>query len=159
MINVIVIEDNDADYVLASAAISSHSQQINLSRAQTLAEGINAILTKTNIDLILVDLHLPDSIGIDTVKKLKNITSMPIVVLTGSDDDDELIIESIQCGAFNYLHKSEMNGNLKRAIITAKAKSDMNDEKRKKILGMLRYYFPTKETECVHDSMLELAHL
>lgn len=156
MINVIVIEDNDADFVLARAAVSSHSTQINLSRAETLEEGINEIMTKSDIDLILVDLHLPDSFGVDTVKKLKSITNMPIVVLTGSDDDDELIVKSIQCGAFNYLHKSEMNGNLKRAIITAKAKSDINEEKREKLLGMIKYYFPTKEKECTHESTLEV---
>lgn len=142
-----VIEDNDGDYVLAREAIATHSQQIELSRAKTLADGLDQIMTKTNIDLILVDLHLPDSIGTSTILLIKEITDIPIVVLTGNDDD-EMIVDSIRCGAYNFLHKSEMNGNLRRAILTAKAKSDCDSEKRKKLLETMRKYFPpTAKTE------------
>ena len=144
MINVIVIENNESDFLRVKAAICAYEDKIRLVNVKTLSDAMES-LSKNYFDLILVDTQLPDATGASIIRQLKKVTDAYIVVLT-NDDSDGMIMDAIRCGAFNYLHKSEMNGNLRRAILAAKIKSDLNREKREKIVGMLRYYFPTSMT-------------
>lgn len=70
-----------------------------------------------NLDVVLLDLELPDSSGIDSVLQLRAAApELPIVVVTESDDED-LAIRTLQARAENYLVKSRTDlGVLKRAI-------------------------------------------
>jgi len=141
MIKVIVIENNDADHFAVDKALAPYGNKFELFHASTLSAGV-AEIKKNGCDLILSDLHLSDSSGISTIVDLKRVTDAPIVVLTCTDED-ETISGAIRSGAFNYLHKSEMNGNLRRAILAAKANHDLLTEKKDRIMEMLRFYFPT----------------
>ena len=51
--------------------------------ARTLKEGL-ACLQQGQYDCTFLDLHLPDSIGVDTVKQVRALTSKPIIVITGA---------------------------------------------------------------------------
>jgi len=60
-------------------------------------------------DIILLDLSLPDSIGGKTISKmLKEVSNVPIIILTGTDDQ-LLAIEAVRSGAQDYLVKSKIN--------------------------------------------------
>ena len=79
--------------------------------ARTLAEGL-AVLGKEVVDVVLADLHLPDSAGMDTVTRLLEHTrDLPIVVLTGVDDD-KIGTEAVRRGAQDYLVKQEVRGGI-----------------------------------------------
>src|SRR5262249_34194325 len=76
-----------------------------------LAEGIEAA-RKGAVDVVLLDLTLPDAHGLDAVTRLHAaLPGVPIVVLTGLEDQS-VALRSVQGGAQDYLVKSEVSAPL-----------------------------------------------
>lgn len=93
--------------VLAGA----RSASFGLECAGRLSTGLEH-LAGGGIDLVLLDLSLPDSRGIDTLRRVRaQAPEVPIVVLTGLDDE-VLAIEAVQTGAQDYLVKGQIDKNL-----------------------------------------------
>lgn len=123
-VDVLLIEDNQGDVRLVEEMLRDAQpllHRINLDGATpetidfqhepTLAEGI-AYLDGESVDVILLDLGLPDSDSLETLLTVVEETEfVPIVVLTGLDDR-ELGIQAIQHGAQDYLVKDEVTGEL-----------------------------------------------
>ena len=79
--------------------------------ARTLAEALDALETEV-VDVVLADLHLPDSAGMETVTRLlARSHDLPLVVLTGVDDD-KIGTEAVRRGAQDYLVKQEVRGGI-----------------------------------------------
>jgi len=105
-INILLVDDDPLDLRLVKMILarSNQPEQFNVETASTLAETINC-LSKGNYDIVLLDLNLPDSNGINTVEKAQDKNSnASIIVLTGLDDD-EMGLEAIRKGADDYLVK------------------------------------------------------
>ncbi len=113
--NILLIEDNPGDARLIQEMLRN-VPGYQLTCAETLEDGL-AAAHETAFDLALIDLSLPDSSGLETVHRLKeDLAHMPLVVLTGSHDE-QLGIEAVQAGAQDYLIKGEVNGRgLQRSI-------------------------------------------
>jgi signal transduction histidine kinase len=74
-------------------------------------------LSSGGVDVVLLDLHLPDSRGIDTVRRIVDCApEVPIVVFTVSGDED-IALRALQAGAQDYLVKEEVSGPLLRRVI------------------------------------------
>jgi len=106
-INVLLVDDDAADQRLVKHILTASSRepvQFNIETAGTVSEAIDR-LSNVKYDIVLLDLGLPDSHGIDTVQRVhKANQKVPIVVLTGLDDD-EMGLEAIKCGAEDYIVK------------------------------------------------------
>ncbi len=105
-IKILMIEDNRGDQILTQKKLSSASwgSPLQFFSAFSIEEGKN-ILRSQEIDIILLDLHLPDSAGLDSVKQIKTLfPRIGLIVLTGWNDR-QLAIESLQVGAQDYLIK------------------------------------------------------
>ena len=116
-IRVLLVEDSRSDAELFGIYLEQvRSADYLVVVAETLAEGL-ALVRSRPIDIVLADLNLPDSFGIDTCRKLYQAApSVPIIVLTGLDDEEKSL-EAMQVGAQDYLVKGEIDGNvLSRAI-------------------------------------------
>jgi signal transduction histidine kinase len=87
--------------------------------ANNLSAGLE-LLNAGGMDVILLDLLLPESQGLDTVLRVRDqAPSVPIVVLTGVDDE-VLAIKAVQAGAQDYLVKGQVDGNaLRRSLLYA----------------------------------------
>jgi len=74
-------------------------------------------LGRKDIDLVLLDLGLPDSHGLTTFHKLRQAApDVPVIVLT-STDDEELAVTAVRDGAQDYLIKGQISGRpLVRAV-------------------------------------------
>ena len=107
-INVLLVDDDKGDRQLVKLALakSSQSVQFKIETAQNLSEATE--LSSNNVyDIILLDLGLPDSQGIETVQKVHKINpNTPIVVLTGLDDEN-IGLKAIKIGAEDYLTKGK----------------------------------------------------
>jgi signal transduction histidine kinase len=69
-------------------------------------------LKRDRFDVVLLDLSLPDSFGLDTLRKLQAFApDIPSVVLTGADDL-ELALQAMAVGAQDYLVKDQLSGQL-----------------------------------------------
>jgi two-component system, cell cycle sensor histidine kinase and response regulator CckA len=111
-IQVLLVEDNPADVRLLLEILREVSfDRFAVTQVDRLDEGINH-LTITSFDVILLDLTLPDSLGLETFLKLhQRVPAMPIVVLTGLDDET-LTLRAMQQGAQDYLVKGKVTGDL-----------------------------------------------
>ena len=112
IINILLIEDNPGDIRLIQELMKEVSNgRFNLLYHDNLTEGMQ-LLNDRKFNVILLDLSLPDSEGLNTLEKiLKNAKDIPIIILTGTDDQT-LAIEAVKSGAQDYLIKGKVNGIL-----------------------------------------------
>ena len=104
--NVLLIEDDPADAQLIMEILREEPENaMKIMHADTLARGLET-LERGGIDVVLLDLTLPNSSGYNTFFMLaKHVPTMPIIVLTGMDDK-EMAIRIVREGAQDYLVKS-----------------------------------------------------
>jgi serine phosphatase RsbU (regulator of sigma subunit) len=116
-IKVLLIEDNRGDVRLIQEFLGEVSGlHFELESADRLAAGL-ARLGKGGIDIVLLDLSLPDSEGLDTFLRVHSVVPrVPIVLLSGLNAET-LAIKAVQKGAQDYLVKGHMDASqLVRAI-------------------------------------------
>ncbi len=111
-IKVLLIEDNPGDAQLIKEMLAeARGIVFDLKCAEKLSTGLERI-SMGGIDVILLDLSLPDSQGFETfVKVYSQIPNMPVIVLSGLDDE-ELAVKAVQEGAQDYLVKGQVDSNL-----------------------------------------------
>jgi two-component system cell cycle sensor histidine kinase/response regulator CckA len=111
-ISVLLIEDNIDDAVLIQLYLSSAMKVPHeVKHADRLSEGLE-LLKNGGVDVVLLDLGLPDGEGLSTFEKVHaQAPGVPVIVLTGHDDDD-LAVEAVQKGAQDYLVKGKVDGSL-----------------------------------------------
>ncbi|MBI4523495.1 MAG: response regulator [Deltaproteobacteria bacterium] len=96
---------------LAATSVANFELQFDVAHVESL-DGAMRRLDREKFSVILLDLSLPDSQGLDTLRRMRQITpGAPIVVLTGLDDE-EVAVDAVREGAQDYLVKGEVDGNL-----------------------------------------------
>ncbi len=117
IIRVLLIEDNPGDVRLIKEALDDVREvSFNLECAEQLSTGLEH-MAGGGIDVVLLDLLLPDSQGLDTFTKIyAQAPGVPIIVLTGIKDEI-LAIDAMREGAQDYLVKGQMDNNLLRRSI------------------------------------------
>ncbi len=131
-IKVLLIEDNAGDYEIILQMLEvSEKAEFKLTYTPRLVSGLKLLESK-KFDIILLDLGLPDSVGLESFKAILNEhPAIPIIILTGLANE-EIGIQAIRYGAQDYLVKGEFNGKLLvRAIQYA--------IERKKLEGLFIY--------------------
>jgi len=110
--NVLLVEDNPGDARLIAELLSEHRDQFRLeSHVERLAEAEKAI-QNTDVDLVLLDLSLPDSQGSGTLDRLlAHGRNLPILVLSGMDDESTAL-RMVHAGAQDYLVKGKFDAAL-----------------------------------------------
>lgn len=83
--------------------------------------------------LIILDMEMPGWSGLETLKKLKSLTSVPVLMLS-MNDEKSVITECIKSGANGYLNKNCSVKELEEAIETALSGNTFLSEEIKKIL-------------------------
>ncbi|MGO8672699.1 MAG: GGDEF domain-containing protein [Capsulimonadaceae bacterium] len=111
-LRLLVVEDNPGDVMLLEEAFadSTHAS-FALAHVERLEEAM-VLVRQERFDLVLLDLSLPDSHGIETFFRLRERSPhTPIVVLTGTDDA-EVGHDAVQAGAQDYLVKGRLENDL-----------------------------------------------
>jgi len=128
-IKILLIEDNPDDAELLERKLAKpDNAKFAVTSATTLKEGLR-LLAQEGTDLVLTDLGLPDSHGLDTITRvLYQSKYTPVVVLSGLDDE-ELAIRAVHLGAQDYVVKGQVEGRqLERAILYAVQRSRLQKE-------------------------------
>ena len=117
LLKILLVEDNSGDADLIKEVLSDGPVAFEIETVCRLSEAINRI-NSGSFDIILLDLGLPDSSGIETVKSIRKTTeTIPIIVQTGNNDA-KTGIESIKEGAQDFIIKGETRGEVLSRIIT-----------------------------------------
>ncbi len=126
---VLLIEDNRGDARLVREMLTSASgTAFQLSTADHLSTALE-LLADQQFDLLLLDLSLPDSHGMESFARLHaRAPSTPVVVLSGLDDEG-VAVEAVREGAQDYLVKGQLQaGALVRAMRYAVERQRAEDE-------------------------------
>ena len=103
---VLLLEDVAATTQIVRTYLAAVSRARSSSRSSRLREALER-LAAGSFDLILADLNVPDSKGLDTLDRLVEATDRLIVVLT-VEDSPALREKAIERGAYDFLHKSQL---------------------------------------------------
>jgi DNA-binding response OmpR family regulator len=114
---ILLVEDNPADAMLIQHMLRRAAQQSYRVILASRIQDVERIVHEEHVDVVLLDLSLPDAFGIETVKLLRTITyDLPIIVQTGVDDE-QLALACIDAGAQDYLLKNELRPIVLRRTI------------------------------------------
>ena len=108
---VLLIEDHELFARGVAGFLAKAEGRFALTHVVTLADGLAALAAQP-AGVILLDLTLPDSCGIETFRRVHACAgNTPIVVLTGHDDE-ESALETVRQGAQDYISKADLNDRL-----------------------------------------------
>ena len=116
-IEVLLIEDNPGDARLIQEMLAEPGEAwFQFEYADRLSRGLEH-LENGGVDVVLLDLSLPDGQGLDALEKVQaQAPAVPVVVLTGFDDET-LAVEALRHGAQDYLVKGDVDSKvLYRAV-------------------------------------------
>jgi CheY-like chemotaxis protein len=132
-IHILLIEDDADDAFLIMEMVSDEKTgAIGIEHVTSLTAGIERI-RGGGVDIVLSDLGLPESCGLDTLNLLlpELGRTLPVIVLTGLADQ-EIGAEAVRAGAQDYLFKEEVTGSLLiRSILYGIERKKMMVEREK----------------------------
>lgn len=125
---ILIIEDNPGDFFLITELLKRTTlPRYQIYHAEKISDA-EIFLKKEEFRLILMDLFLPDSEGINTFKKIVPLSAhTPVIVLTGLINE-EITSETLQQGAQDYLIKGEYDEKLLEKTIRYAIERKHNQE-------------------------------
>ncbi len=115
-IKTLLIEDDQSSADLISEFLRQNHCRASVCHVGSIKESVDCLKNET-FDVILLDLTLPDSEGMNTLDSITRVnTVLPIVILTGLNDES-LAVEMIKKGAQDYLVKGQFNSSLLMRVI------------------------------------------
>lgn len=116
-ITILLVEDNPGDTRLIQVVLAEGATgKYKMESADRLSAALQ-FLDQREVSVVLLDLTLPDSQGLDTLNSVHGkAPQVPIVVLTGLEDE-EMGAEAVRLGAQDFLPKSEAQGRLLWRVI------------------------------------------
>ena len=116
-LRLLLVEDNPRHAQLLREAMGdagaafAGAAPYELLHATTLAAGLETLATG-GVDLVLLDLSLPDAAGLDALLRVRELhPDVPVIALTGLNDET-LAAQALQAGAQDYLTKGKIGGSL-----------------------------------------------
>src|ERR1700735_5676975 len=128
-LKVLLVEDNAGDACLVREMFRKEKPgSVNLTHLSLMSEAVTH-LAEGGVDIVLLDMGLPDGHGLDTVRRAHAAApNVPVIVLTGLDDE-ALAAEAMKEGAQDYLIKGQIeNLALPRALRHAIERHRMQTE-------------------------------
>jgi PAS domain S-box-containing protein len=151
-IRALLVEDNPGDARLLQTVVADVAAgRVDWTTVDRLGMALQR-LQHEPVDVILLDLSLPDAHGLETfLTAAAHAPGVPIVVLTGTDDE-ELAVKTVQAGAQDYLVKGQIDGHgvlraMRYAIERCRAVQALQESERRfraifdqtfQLIGLLR---------------------
>ena len=156
---VLVVDDDPADIFLVREMVELDAKsRFRVTAEAGTAEQALQVLAQGEIDVVLLDLQLPDARGVDTFVRVHAADpDVPIIVLSGSDDE-ELGLQTVHLGAHEYLVKGRLDPHLlQRALRYAveRAHAEAQLARERDLLHTLlenipdRIYFKDRESRFI----------
>ena len=125
--SILIVEDDEDFREVLVHTLSTICRSVRT--ASTLADAIRECTIKAP-DLVLLDLGLPDGDGADLLRRLRGLTDVPIIVLSGREDEEEKVA-LLDAGADDFISKpcgaaellARVRGQIRRAVTSLAARS------------------------------------
>ena len=152
--NILLIEDTES--IIKGLTYTLTKNNYNLTVKTTIKDSKEYLINNSDIDLIILDITLPDGNGFElfenTIKSLK----IPTIFLTAKDEEDD-IVKGLNVGAEDYITKpfstKELMARVNRILLRSKKKSII---KIKDISFDMDKLVLTKDTAPIELTALEL---
>lgn len=133
LFSILLVEDNPGDRRLICEMLAeARSVTFDIQHADRLQAGLE-YLGENRVDVVLLDLGLPDSQGLETLSKMyTQVSEVPIVVLTGLDDE-MTGVQAINKGAQDYLIKGQIDTNLLARTIRYAIERKQGEERERQL--------------------------
>lgn len=136
-LKILIIEDDSVARILLQEQLSRSLLPISVIKTASSLNSAFEILDESTFDLVLLDLNLPDSTGLDTlVTVTKKFPNVAIIVITG-EDSDKLGLKTVAIGAQEYLKKTayttEILAKSIRYAIERKRTQEILDRKQRNL--------------------------
>jgi HD-GYP domain-containing protein (c-di-GMP phosphodiesterase class II)/CheY-like chemotaxis protein len=155
-IQILVVEDNpgDVDLIRAALPAATAGGGFEIESVPRLAAAV-ARLDRGGVDLLLVDLGLPDSQGLDTLHQLqKAAPDLPVIVLTGNVEQD-LAVKAVREGAQDFLIKGQVGGDVLARSVRYALERKLAEERERLARGILELLNrPNGSADVIHDILL-----
>ncbi|MGI9523792.1 MAG: response regulator [Hyphomicrobiaceae bacterium] len=116
MVRLIIVDDHALYRNAATSALAPHFATCEILNASTFAELEGLLSSDPDIDLVLLDLNLPDVEGMHGLRRLRSrYPGLPVAVMSGSDDR-RLMRSAIEIGASGFVHKTQCIQTLRRSV-------------------------------------------
>jgi two-component system response regulator len=107
---ILVVEDDRSHrWVVRRVLENSFGEEVQVEEASSGEEGLARAQRRPPVELILLDLNLPDMSGFEVLRRLRaepRTRSVPVVVLSSSQENDD-VRRAYECGANSYVSKSQ----------------------------------------------------
>ncbi|MBN2664759.1 MAG: response regulator [Bacteroidales bacterium] len=108
-LNILIIEDNTGDIILLQEYLNSNKLgEFSIFIANTLSQAKNRI-KENNLDVILLDLNLPDSNGLQTFIEIEKIANETAIIILTEIDNNEIAVDAVNMGAQDFILKSNIS--------------------------------------------------
>ncbi|MCA9473585.1 MAG: GGDEF domain-containing response regulator, partial [Nitrospira sp.] len=117
LLNVLLVDDDLDDGTLILEMIKDGlGTQFTFTQATSLREAFT-LFQQSTFDILLLDLDLPQSLGLDTLRQLRQAHPSSAILILSGLEDEALAVQAVQNGAQDYLIKGQVNSHaLSRAI-------------------------------------------
>lgn len=128
---ILVVDDDPAQLRLVEQILTSHGYEVV--KAGSGQEAIR-IVYERKPDLVLLDVMMPEIDGWQTCRLIREVSDMPVIMLTGKRNSEEDIVRGLECGADEYLAKPVGNRELQARVRAALRRADKPLNQNKKVL-------------------------
>ena len=122
--NVLLVEDNIS--IIKGLAYSFEKNKLNLVAKTNIKESKEYLSSNKDIDLIILDITLPDGNGFDLYNDVIKLSNIPTIFLTAKDEEDD-IVTCLEIGAEDYITKpfstKELLARVNKVLLRSKKKS------------------------------------
>ncbi|MBT3194229.1 MAG: fused response regulator/phosphatase [Verrucomicrobia bacterium] len=155
-IELVVIEDDEEDYIITRGLLDeSEQERFHIQWAQTLHDGLG--LLSDEVDAVLLDLSLPDSVGWETFASVHETAPHVAAILLTGLSDEELGSRAIHEGAQDYLVKGSMDSQLLCRAIRYAIERKQIEIRLSEIANELRARNAQMDTELAMAREMQLA--
>ncbi len=149
MIKLLIIEDDHSLCEGIALALKTENLQILTTHAISTAK---TILIKNNIELIILDINLPDGNGIEFLKYIKQNTNAKVIMLTANDLESDIVL-GLESGADDYITKP-----FSLAVLRARLNTQLRKNDTSNIFKQNNYLFDFNASLfCVNGNNIELS--
>ena len=110
----LLVEDNPRDAEQIAIGLENAAERTDADRVQTIqcstVAAARAILRKQPVDVVILDLPLPDARGLDTLRAVREASPQTPVIVLSDIGDQALALEALRAGAQDYILKPPPDG-------------------------------------------------